>query len=45
MIGEGLQMAGFELINDGIKAVWNPDEKALEQCLDFGKDIAAETRQ
>jgi anaerobic nitric oxide reductase flavorubredoxin len=43
MINEGLQKAGFELINEGVKAEWNPDEQALGKCLDFGKEIAAKT--
>ena len=45
MIGEGLQKAGFELINDGIKAVWNPDDEALKNCLEFGKGIADGVRR
>jgi anaerobic nitric oxide reductase flavorubredoxin len=40
MINEGLQKAGFELVSDGIRAEWNPDDKALKKCLDFGKEIA-----
>ena len=44
MINEGLQKAGFELINDGIKAQWSPDDRTVGQCLDFGKEIAAKTR-
>lgn len=40
MINEGLQKAGLELINDGIKAQWDPDDEALKECLEFGKEIA-----
>jgi flavorubredoxin len=43
MINEGLQKAGFELINDGIKAEWQPDEQALRKCREFGEEIAAKT--
>jgi len=44
MINEGLQKAGFELIDDGIRAEWNPDDEALSRCLDFGKVIAVKTK-
>jgi anaerobic nitric oxide reductase flavorubredoxin len=43
MINEGLQKAGFELLNDGIRAEWNPGDKALKECQDFGKEVAAKT--
>lgn len=39
MITEELNKAGFEVINDGIKELWNPDETALERCMDFGRSI------
>jgi anaerobic nitric oxide reductase flavorubredoxin len=45
MINEGLQRAGFELINEGIRAEWSPDDQALSQCLDFGKEIAGRTNE
>jgi len=40
MITEGLKTAGFEVVNDGIKALWNPDEKSLAECISFGKGFA-----
>ncbi|MDH4271489.1 MAG: flavodoxin domain-containing protein, partial [Candidatus Aminicenantes bacterium] len=43
MINEGLQKAGFELVSDGIRAEWSPDDEALKKCRDFGKEIAAKT--
>ncbi len=40
MINELLQEAEFELINqDGLKMLWNPDEKAVEACIGYGKEI------
>lgn len=39
IITEELKKAGLEVINDGIKELWNPDEDALNRCRDFGKDI------
>ncbi len=40
MISRGLESAGFELLNHGIKAAWKPDENSLKECLEFGKEIA-----
>lgn len=38
-----LEKSGFSIINDGIRALWNPDETALEKCVEFGKEIARNT--
>jgi flavorubredoxin len=40
MINELLTEAGFSLVNEGIKALWNPDEDAIKQCIDYGRAIA-----
>lgn len=37
LINESLTEAGFEVIGDGLKLQWNPDDKGIEQCLEFGK--------
>lgn len=39
IITDELKKAGFEVVNDGIKALWNPDEEALEQCAAFGREL------
>lgn len=39
-ITESLKKAGFEIINDGIKQMWTPDEEMKKQCIEFGKEIA-----
>jgi len=44
MINKGLEDAGFELLESGIKSTWNPDEKSLKDCTDFGKEIAKKTK-
>ncbi|OOM76861.1 anaerobic nitric oxide reductase flavorubredoxin [Clostridium puniceum] len=36
---EELEKGGFEIINSGIKELWNPDEDALNRCREFGKTI------
>jgi anaerobic nitric oxide reductase flavorubredoxin len=44
MLNGALEKAGFEIINDGLKLLWNPDEAMLEECVNFGKEIAAGTK-
>lgn len=39
VITEQLKTAGFDVLNDGIKALWNPDEAALKRCREFGKAL------
>ena len=34
-----LKEAGFEIVNDGYRTMWMPDEEALEACRDFGKQF------
>ena len=39
MIGELLKEAGFEVVNDGYKVSWNPDEATLDGAVEFGKNF------
>jgi len=32
-----LQDSGFTLVSDGLKGLWNPDEKTAGECVRFGK--------
>ena len=41
LITEHLKAAGFETVNDGIRTLWVPDQDALAQCHEFGKEFAA----
>jgi len=42
ILSELLKESGFAVINDGIKELWNPDEKAIAECIEFGKDFVLE---
>lgn len=42
-ITEKLKEAGFEIINDGIKQMWTPDEEMKKQCIEFGKQILGDS--
>ncbi|TCL57286.1 flavorubredoxin [Kineothrix alysoides] len=35
-LGEG----GFEVVNDGLRLLWVPDEEGLASCVEFGKQFA-----
>jgi flavorubredoxin len=39
MISDKLGEAGFEVVNDGLRLLWNPDSEALQQCEAFGKEF------
>ena len=39
-ISKALDDAGFHVLNDGIKALWMPDETELSKCEDYGGLIA-----
>lgn len=39
-----LEEAGFELANEGIRAQWVPDQNAIEECRQFGKEFAKSLR-
>ena len=40
ILEEKLNDAKFELVQDGIKALWMPDEEAKQACVDFGENFA-----
>ncbi len=41
IISESLKTAGFEIIDDGIKVLWQPDQEGSAQCIDYGKAFVA----
>ena len=38
-ITEWLKRSGFEIVNDGIKCLWNPSEESIAACVEFGKGL------
>ena len=32
--------AGFQVLNDGMKALWDPDESALARAVEYGREFA-----
>lgn len=39
ILTEKLEEAGFEIMVPPLKAKWNPDEKARQECFDWGKNL------
>ena len=37
---ESMEEAGFEIIGEGYRNQWNPDEESKKQAIEFGKQIA-----
>jgi len=44
IINDWLKDSGFEVINDGIRAMWVPDESVIADCIKFGENFANLTK-
>jgi flavorubredoxin len=40
VLSENLRAAGFDVVGDGFRALWNPDDQAMGAAVDYGKLIA-----
>ncbi|MBN2585741.1 MAG: anaerobic nitric oxide reductase flavorubredoxin [Candidatus Fermentibacteraceae bacterium] len=40
-ISQWLERAGFQVMNEGIRCLWNPDSEAVEECIRFGREVAS----
>lgn len=40
ILEEKIKDAKVELVQEGIKVLWNPDEEAMEKCVEFGRSFA-----
>ena len=38
-ITEELKKSGFEIINEGLKIMWKPDEEMKKECIKFGENL------
>lgn len=45
IISEGLKECGFSLLNEGLRTTWNPDGKATDECIAFGRQVASSVLQ
>jgi anaerobic nitric oxide reductase flavorubredoxin len=44
LLGDALKEAGFDLVDEGFKALWNPDADALKAAYAYGKAFAEKIR-
>ena len=42
IVSESLEAAGFKLMDDGIKAMWNPDNESISKCVEYGRQFATQ---
>ena len=35
-----LDAAGFQVVDDGLRCLWNPDSKSIESCVEYGGKLA-----
>ncbi|MBS4534092.1 anaerobic nitric oxide reductase flavorubredoxin [Clostridium sp. D2Q-14] len=40
IINDELKDAKYDVVNEGIRELWNPDDVQIERCKNFGKDFA-----
>ncbi|AGA68471.1 putative flavoprotein [Desulfitobacterium dichloroeliminans LMG P-21439] len=40
LLNEELKKGGFEVVDDGVRLMWTPDENDLVHCVELGKRIA-----
>ena len=40
LMTEELKKAGMEVINDGLRCLWTPDEENINKCIELGEKIA-----
>ena len=44
LITEEMQKSGFEIMDEGIRVLWNPDKDGIEKCMEFGRKIGEQLR-
>lgn len=40
IISEEIDKSSVSRLDDGIKAMWNPDEECINKCIDYGREFA-----
>ena len=45
LITKHLQEAGFDIVDDGIKCLWVPDNKAIDECRDYGEQFCKKVEE
>jgi anaerobic nitric oxide reductase flavorubredoxin len=45
LLTKALEECGFELVNDGLKTMWEPDDKILKEAYEYGGNFARQTAE
>ena len=40
MILDILAKSGFQVVDEGLKVMWNPDEENIKRCIEYGKKLS-----
>ncbi len=40
MIRGQLEASGFQMVDDGLRCLWNPDPAGIESCVEYGEKLA-----
>ena len=41
LVTEGLRHCGLNVVDEGLKILWVPDDSAIDACVEYGKKLAA----
>lgn len=44
VLSKKLEEAGFDVVQDGLRELWYPDQTAVDRCVEFGKDFVKAIR-
>lgn len=44
IISSRLQEASFEVVGEGLRELWNPDQPAWGRCVGFGRSLAGKLK-
>jgi len=40
ILSQRMQEAGFQIVDEGLRCLWNPDTEAMKACEEFGRKVA-----
>ena len=40
VLSEHLEKSGFQIVSDGLKVLWNPNEEGIQLCFEFGQKLS-----
>jgi flavorubredoxin len=40
IISDILEKSGFQIVDEGLKVMWNPDEVSIKNCIEYGEKLS-----